>query len=271
MRRKLTYVPGDRHGMLTVVEEVGGSSNKRLVRCKCDCGNEVVIRGAGLWNGNNKSCGCLHEKHTKEFGANKEQKHGMAGTRLYKIWSGMKYRCSTVANPAGKNYAQRGITICDEWKTFEPFCGWALENGYADGLSIDRIDVNGPYAPWNCRWVGAKQQQRNKRDTLYVEINGEKTSLKEYCETNGLVYIKVYYRIYKLGWPVEEAVGISEHKRKGDRLLTIRGETKTVTEWAKKNGIDRDPVYLRLMKGWDAERAVSEPIHKKNTKHGKVM
>ena len=213
MRQHRTYEQGDQHGILTVVCEIGKDRRgRRLVKCVCDCGNEVIVRGDGLWNGNNVSCGCLLKKHKEEF-RKAPTTHGMSGTRIHRIWKGMHYRCKAKTS-AGKDYAKRGINVCKEWGSFDPFYTWAMQHGYSDGLTIDRIDVNGPYSPDNCRWVSIKEQQRNKRNTIYITVGGETVNLKEYCERNGLTYITVYYRIFKLGWTVEEAVGAAERKNK---------------------------------------------------------
>lgn len=89
--------------------------------------------------------------------------HGMKGTRLYRIWSGMKTRCLNSNDYHYKWYGARGIGICEEWLEFKPFCDWALANGYQDNLTIDRIDNDGNYNPMNCRWVTQTEQCQNHR------------------------------------------------------------------------------------------------------------
>lgn len=90
-------------------------------------------------------------------------KHGMCGTRIYNIWRDMRHRCMCPSLRNYKHYGGRGISVCDEWQDFMAFYKWAMENGYSDSLTIDRIDVNGNYTPENCRWVDASTQRANKR------------------------------------------------------------------------------------------------------------
>ena len=107
-------------------------------------------------------------------------KHGGSGTRLYKIWQAMKCRCLDSNHPTYRRYGARGITIHNEWvDDFETFRNWATKHGYADDLELDRIDVNGNYEPQNCRWITHHEQTMNRRDTLYVEIDGKRMKLRD--------------------------------------------------------------------------------------------
>lgn len=115
-------------------------------------------------------------------------RHGKHGTRLYRIWQAVKNRCRNPNTANYKYYGGKGITYCPEWEDFESFERWALSNGYADDLSIDRIDVNGDYEPSNCRWATWKEQCNNKTSNIVIEHGSEKYSLTEFCETFGFSY-----------------------------------------------------------------------------------
>lgn len=127
-------------------------------------------------------------------------KHNYHGTRLYNIYHKIKARCLNPNYPETQYYMGRGIQMCDEWKNnFIAFKDWALENGYSDDKSIDRIDVNGNYTPENCRWATPKQQSRNRRSNINITINGETHCLLEWCEKLDLNYAAILMRIER-GW-----------------------------------------------------------------------
>ena len=152
---------GQRFGRLLVLERAGSTEQGRACWiCKCDCGEITVKQGKLLRNGHCKSCGC-GEYENQCFS---RMSHGLSFTRLYNIWSAMKQRCYYSKHKDFYNYGGRGITVCSEWKNdFQAFYDWAITHGYADDLSIDRIDVNGDYTPDNCRWATALEQRLNQR------------------------------------------------------------------------------------------------------------
>ena len=133
--------------------------------------------------------------------------------RLYNIWRKMKQRCYNNNDPKYKNYGARGICICDEWKhDFILFYNWAIENGYRDELTIDRIDVDGNYEPDNCQWATPKQQARNTTKNRNYTINGETHCLSEWCEILNLRYKTVYTRIFEYNWPIKQALELEERR-----------------------------------------------------------
>ena len=100
----------------------------------------------------------------------------------------MKQRCLNPRCVAYKNYGARGITICEEWMEFEPFCEWALHSGYERGLDLDRRDNSGGYSPENCRWITRRENTNNRRKTLFFEVDGVRKPRTEWEQQIGLPY-----------------------------------------------------------------------------------
>lgn len=209
---------GKKFNMLTVSKYVGrsGKNNRRYYECLCDCGNKTVVEGTNIKNGSVKSCGCLRNKIASENATKRNYKHGMADTRLQKIWSGMKIRCFDKNHVYYKRYGGRGISVCDEWMDFATFANWALNNGYSDLLTIDRIDNDGNYEPTNCRWVTQKKQNRNRLGNHNVSIGTETHCLSEWAEINNISYNTILSRL-RYGWDDVSAVSVQttiKHERK---------------------------------------------------------
>lgn len=193
-------ITGQKFGRLTALYRLHNYHDKNHTRwlCACDCGNLVEVQLSNLTNNHTTSCGCYYYK-----GYNKLDK---VGRRIYNIWRGMKLRCCSIKSNRYKYYGRRGIKVCDEWKdNFQVFYDWALNNGYKEGLTIDRINVDGNYSPENCRFATIKQQARNKSNNRNFTINGETHCLSEWCEILGLNRNTVNTRL-KRNWTIEKAL-----------------------------------------------------------------
>ncbi len=123
-------------------------------------------------------------------------------SRLHRIWANMKARCKNPQNDRFHDYGGRGIKVCDEWNDYLTFKEWAMSNGYADDLTIDRIDVNGNYEPSNCRWVDRLTQQNNMRTNTTLVYKGESHTLAEWSKIFNIPYHTLVTR-YTRGWTVE--------------------------------------------------------------------
>lgn len=175
---------------------------RRKVLLKCYCGNEFETYWESFSCSQLKSCGC----YQKIAVANAAHKRGDPLRRhpLYIKWENIKSRCFDINN---KKYGGRGIKICDEWvNNYHNFYNWAIENGYASNLEIDRIDFNGNYEPNNCRWVTREMNGNNKRNNIFVVVSGEKMGLRRACRILGKNYKIVWDRIFKLKWDFETAI-----------------------------------------------------------------
>lgn len=152
--------------------------------CLCDCGKEAIVCTDGLKSGDTRSCGCLAlEVRTK---------HKLSKHKLYKVRVAIVGRCYNVKNPSYHNYGGRGIKLCHEWLNDpESFVKWCIDNGHKEGLSIDRRNNDGDYTPENCRLVTRAVQQNNKRDSVYITIDGVTKGISQWARFYGLTYSRV--------------------------------------------------------------------------------
>lgn len=207
---RLIDLTGQHFGRLTVIKRVesSGKHKRGMWLCKCECGKEIIVASDKLRSGHTKSCGCF----SHECIASRSKTHGMSHTRIFKLWTAMRERCSCQSLISYPNYGGRGIKVCDEWQnSFVAFLDWSIANGYSDELSIDRIDVNGNYCPENCRWVTVKVQANNKRNSRMLTLDGETHTLAEWSELTGVKQATISIRLKK-GWTVERALKEPTHK-----------------------------------------------------------
>lgn len=162
MRRYISFEPNTKVGNLTILEKDTSLPNNYW-QCRCDCGNIKLVKATDLDRKKVKSCGCLHGFP-----------HVYVNTPLYRSWYQMKDRCKSKKRKDYKYYAGKGITYSPEWEKFPHFLKWALENGYREGLTLDRIDNSKGYSPENCRWATRKEQSLNQERV--IKFKGEACS-----------------------------------------------------------------------------------------------
>lgn len=129
--------------------------------------------------------------------------------QLYICWKNIRQRCNNKNNKYYKYYGGKGIKVCDEWNEYLVFENWAINNGYEEGLTIDRLDNSKGYSPQNCRWVDDFVQANNKTNNY---------------------------------------------------LITYKNETKTIHQWAEIYNIKPNTLFMRLKRGWDIHRALTEEV-----------
>lgn len=207
----MPYIPdktGARFGRWVVQDRAGSIKNRAAWRCICDCGNERILSSATLTDGESLSCGCLH----KERASAAARTHGRSRTRLYKVWTSMKRRCTAPKDSQYHLYGGRGITVCPEWMaSFEAFAADVGERPQA-GMSLDRIDNEKGYMPGNVRWATGSQQLSNTRRTIHVTYKGETMCMRDLSRRTGIAYMTLKQRLQK-GWSVEAAVETPVNKR----------------------------------------------------------
>lgn len=146
--------------------------------------------------------------------------HGGTGTRLYAIWSTMKQRTTNPNTVNYELYGGKGISVCSDWEDFQVFRNWAMANGYADGLTIDRIDGAGNYCPDNCRWVSMMVQQNNRCNNHSITYKGQTKTLSMWAREIGINPKTLSRRIVDKGWPIDMALTIPLQENKRTRRKT---------------------------------------------------
>ena len=248
MTRRINMV-GQKYGKLTVVRESGKDHRGYRYECKCDCGGVALnVAGTDLRCGRKTSCGC-------RFGERRKT-HGMSGTRQYYIWSNMKRRCDEPSNKEYHCYGGKGVTYCEGWKDFSNF--WAdMKDGYAEHLTLDRINVDGNYSKDNCRWATLKEQENNRTNNLVLNYRGQNLTLAQIANITGTNYSSINNRLRR-GMSIEDATSIPFQEQ-----ITFNGVTKSVKEYARATGMTYHQLKKRLMRGWSVERALTQPLRKR--------
>lgn len=169
---------GERFGRWKVIERVQHVAKRTHWRCVCDCGNFGIVDRNSLRSGSSTSCGCLFAEVIQSGAA---AKHRASQTREYSAWLAAKARCYNKAHVGYANYGGRGIRMAEVW--LNDFPRFLKDMGRCPkGFSLDRIDVNGDYAPGNCRWADKLTQSRNTRQNHYLTGKGKTLTFCEWAD-----------------------------------------------------------------------------------------
>lgn len=200
---------GQRFGRLLAIGEVapifsgGQFKRKRCYLCKCDCGNETVIRLENLRSGHTQSCGCYMVDQIKKANTTHGHHRARRFTRTYAAWVDMLTRCTNPARNAYIDYGGRGITVCNRWaESFENFLADMGE--CPKGKTLERVDVNGDYDYRNCIWADRETQANNTRRNVLIWTGENYTTMARFAKAFGIPYHRFRHQYRKKGIPIEQ-------------------------------------------------------------------
>ena len=207
---KFVDLTGRVFGSLEVLYRDENKNRQAAWRCECRaCGEQIVVRADHLQKTKAEDCRCGVRRLQSD--REHQKTHGLSSHPLFAVWHQMIRRCENPDDIGFAYYGARGIRVCDAWRSFENFFA-DMVDGYAPGLTIDRISNDQGYSKSNCRWATRSEQQRNTRSNRLIEFQGETQPLVVWAEISGLPYDTLHYRIDS-GWPVHIALTAPLHSR----------------------------------------------------------
>lgn len=195
---------GKRYGRLVVVGSAASRGGKACWNCRCDCGSGTQVTGDRLRTGMTKSCGCLAVDTVRSRSLKHGHAVGRKWSRTYRSWNEMWSRCTRPTASAYHKYGAKGIRVEElRWESFSEFLSDMGERPM--GTTLDRIKNSGGYSKSNCKWSTPKEQSLNRTSCRLITWGGETKPLSSWCESLNLNYMRVYQRLFRLGWTVDEA------------------------------------------------------------------
>jgi hypothetical protein len=185
------------------VSKIYSGKRRTFWLCECECGKMFEALGESLVSGNTKSCGCLLIEKARIT----SKTHGRSRTKEYNAWAAARSRCTNQNHPCFQSYGGRGIYMCDEWSnSFEAFLEDMGEAPW--GLELERVDNDGPYAKWNCKWATRSEQSSNQRRWIRgaFTYQGQSVTLADVVRRTGLHRASIQRRMRVYGDTLDDAV-----------------------------------------------------------------
>lgn len=192
---------GSIFGRLTTTGVIERRGKYLYQEVRCSCGVVKFVEQTNLKKGASKSCGCL----SAELTSSRSTTHGKRSEPIYAVWNALKQRTTNPNSASWSAYGGRGITICDNWLTFEGFYADMGDPPFA-GASVERKNNSLGYSKENCVWATSEEQNNNKRNNRYFEYRGKAYNLLELCELSKLPLTTLRNRLYTYKWSVVKAV-----------------------------------------------------------------
>lgn len=204
MPNRRLELTGKRFGRLTVVR-LHKQLKHSIWLCRCKCGRKKLARGNHLKDGNIRSCGCLLASERLPTRGNVYAgRHGFRHYSGYAVWQNMMRRCYDKKCRSHKDYGKKGIRVCKRWHDLRCF---AADMGVkSKGMTIERLNPTKDYKPSNCKWVPRSEQNRNKRNSVWLVCDGRRMLLEDWSRLSGIDSRRISSRIRHLGWTSKKAI-----------------------------------------------------------------
>jgi hypothetical protein len=253
---------GETYGRLTIIrgkvyEDGRGVRRKARVICQCSCDAATILDVdlGNLRSGRTKSCGCLQRERAAESSAT----HNLSRHPLFQRWQAMMNRCYEETNVSYRNYGERGITVCREWHDVANYIAWAEQQGWSEGLTIDRINNDLGYCPSNCRLASMTEQGNNRRNNHILEYRGKSQTVAQWSRELGIRIGTIFNRL-RLGWTVEDALRTPVKQTERMKSIAFQGKEQPLSAWSMELGIKLSILRDRLGKlNWSVEKAFTTP------------
>lgn len=244
----------------TVLDRASNRGKCTFWRCQCFCGTIREVQTSNLISGGSLSCGCLRRDHAGLHLIT----HHKTKTPEFRIWQGIKTRCSNPHSKGFIHYGGRGITLCEHWQDFQHFLADMGPRPSAKH-SIERRNNMLGYSAENCRWASRKEQARNTNRNRMVTIGEHTACVAEWLETFALPG-HIFWGRVKRGWDIAQALttphdpSTQRPPRPYRNLITINGITHCLTEWLTLAHMGPSTYKQRIKRGWTSQQALSVPV-----------